>query len=58
MMPQTAKQILKKRFNRKFKSAQNEIKDGKFENLFDSLCKMTDATAEYYRDLQKVQDEK
>ena len=58
MMPQTAKQILKQRFNRKFESAQNEIKDGKFENIFDSLCKMTDATAEYYRDLRKVQDEK
>lgn len=56
MMPQTAKQILKQRFNRKFESAQNEIKDGKFENLFDSLCKMTDATAEYYRDLQKVEE--
>ena len=58
MMPQTAKQILKQRFNRKFESAQNEIKDGKFENIFDSLCRMTDATAEYYRDLQKVEDEK
>ena len=56
MMPQTAKQILKQRFNRKFESAQNEIKDGKFENLFDSLCKMTDATAEYYRDLRKVEE--
>lgn len=58
MMPQTAKQILKQRFNRKFESAQNEIKDGKFENIFDSLCKMTDATAEYYRDLRKVEDVK
>ena len=58
MMPTTAKELLKQRCNRKFESAQNEIRNGNFLSLSDSLLKMTEATAEYYRDLQKVQDEK
>ena len=58
MMPQTAKELVRQKYLRDMEKAQKKAEMDGFGNLFENVSEITRISAEYYRDLQKVEDVK
>jgi hypothetical protein len=54
MMPQTAKELVRQKYLRNMEKAQQKAVSDGFGNLFENLAEYTRISAEYYRDLEKI----